>query len=155
MRKLIILTIILLLSIVPLLTWWSYGLANDDGGKITFWHSFLLNLAAESVGIIIGISIPFIVGAWLASKKLRPLIELIAHLRSEEIISPKTARGGVICTVKLVSEERIKKDISLSFVHRTQNCDVCALPIEIRADKRCKHCGLKDHVWKVTVPEED
>lgn len=150
MRKLILFTVIALFGVAPLLALWSYYLA-DENGRNTFWSNVLLNLVAEFLGFTLGILLPLIIAAWFAEDKIKPIVQLIARLRSEKIITPLTARGCVMCAAKLISEEKLKKDSSLSLLSKPDSCAVCSLTIDTRSDNRCQHCGLKDHVWKIEV----
>jgi len=117
---------------------------------------FLLNVAAEALGIGFGL-----LGAlWVATRVARErldaiapkIVKLIAQLRRDGLISPGAARAAVVCTVQVVSERPLavlRGPASVAL--RNQSCSVCSLEVEVvpqDADKRCAHCGLSGSVWE-------
>ena len=124
-------------------------LLSEKRDPSAFFENFFLNASAEFLGIAVGIGIPVLLASRKFNVLARPLIELIAQLRIEGKISGQSARNCVICAVKFINEDELKKDISLSIRSRTDTCDVCSLDIETDARKKCQHCGLSDHVWRL------
>ena len=154
MPKILLITVVLLIGFSTGFGYLSYTLASNSGRE-EFWSELLLHFTAEFTVFAMGILITFFVASKLAEHKIKPLVELIAKLRAKEVILPETARGIVISAAKLISEEQLKKDFSVHVYPKPDNCDVCALPIETREDKKCRHCGLNDHIWKIEeTPEE-
>jgi hypothetical protein len=158
MRKLVIYGLIAVIVLALILGIVSFKLSGDNGDQV-FWSNLLLNIVAELFGLALGILIPLIIVSKLAGQRLdrlaRPLVELIAELRTHNAISATAARNCVICAVRLLSEDHLKqKSISLSIAYKKDNCEVCALRIDTLPDKRCEHCGLLDHVWKLKKETE-
>jgi uncharacterized protein YneF (UPF0154 family) len=154
MPKILLTAVLLLIGFSSGFGYLSYKLANNSGRE-EFWSELLLHFTAEFTVFAIGILITFFVASKLTEHKIKPLVELIAKLRAKEVILPETARGIVISAAKLISEEQLKKDISVHVYQKPGKCDVCALDIGIREDKRCRHCGLKDHIWNIKEDPEE
>jgi hypothetical protein len=125
------------------------GLWLSEEGHEGFWTALLLHGVAELWGFAFGILLTFGIGIKLAGEKIKPLIELVAKLRTSDAIEKETARGVVICAARIFSEEKLTKNISTSIKPLTDECDVCALPYEKRSDFKCEHCGLHDIYWKL------
>lgn len=126
-------------------------LFSTDSGRV-FWSGFLLNLAAE----LMGVALTLWGAAIVAGKKLDNLtprlVDLIAHLRKDKKIGSETARSAVICMVEILSEDRLRRTRpSLSIYTRERNCRVCLDSSEIDKEddgsERCKHCRLKREIW--------
>jgi hypothetical protein len=157
MRKLLLpIYGIILLGIALVFGIKSYNLAilPNTTSQQSFRGNLYLNFVPEFLGAAFGVLVPLIIIAWVADKRLKklsqPIMELIAQLRAEERITKEVARRSAICAVNIISEINVKKDkTSVSLKQREEKCDVCALPIEIRKDYRCKYCLLPDHVWKL------
>lgn len=150
LRRLIRYSIIIAFAAAAVTFVISLLLAKDSGRE--FWSGFLLNVAAELLGVALTVWGATIV----ASKKLDELtprfVNLIAHLRKVDKIDSETARGAVICVVEVLSEDRLQRTRpSLSVFTREQHCRVCRDSFEVEKVKgieRCKNCGLKSEVWK-------
>jgi hypothetical protein len=121
-----------------------------------FWSSFLLNVAAE----LLGLGITALVAVIVAKQKLDDwvprLVNLIANLRGDNKINGPTARSAVICAVQIFSEERfLRTRPSLSVLTNDKNCKVCLMDAETEPlpnnSVRCKHCLLPSDIWGNTA----
>lgn len=113
-----------------------------------YWTAFFLHGVAEFWGFALGILITFVIGIKLAEEKIKPILRFAAKLRENKVIEGTTARGVVMCAAKLVSEEKITKNLGLSINPESRNCGICDLSFTGTSDERCEHCGLRDRVWQ-------
>lgn len=118
-----------------------------------YWTAFFLHGVAEFWGFALGILVTFVIGLKLAEHKIKPLLRFVAKLRENKVIEKETARGVVMCAAKLISEEKITKNLGLSVNPQSHNCGICDLPFTGTADKRCEHCDLKNRVWQIEKEE--
>ena len=83
-----------------------------------FVSGFLSNLAAESLGVGLGILVVSATGWYLARNKvlevMPAIFSLIQRLRIDGTIKGKSAQRSVICAVALLSEGNVRKAISRS-----------------------------------------
>ena len=133
----------------------SFYLADDATTIWAFLSNLFLNVVAEFVGIALGIVIPLWVAVRYADKRLedlmKPIAEFIAQLRAEERISPEAARRGMVCAVRIISQEHksLSSNNAFSLDYQPQSCDVCSLAIKLGDDKECDYCHLKEHIWRI------
>jgi hypothetical protein len=114
-------------------------------------------LAAEALGVVIGIVLSILLASWIAKKRLEkvtgPLLDLLKGLRKEGVLSPESTRRSVVCAVCLLGDSREPGKYKQIF-GRTSTCEVCNLQVDTDTDlrqadsHRCKHCGLKDQYWR-------
>jgi hypothetical protein len=119
------------------------SLLTPERGHESYWTAFSLHGVAEFWGFALGILLAFFIGIKLAEEKITPILEFVAKLREEKVITEYTARGVVMCAAKLLSEEKITKDLGISINPKLLPCDICTLEIKETGNKRCEHCGLK------------
>jgi len=113
-----------------------------------YWTAFALHGVAEFWGFALGILVTFVIGLKLAEEKIKPILTFVAKLRESKVIEKETARGVVMCAAKLISEEKINKNLGLSINPETHNCGICDLSFRSTSDDRCEHCDLKNRVWQ-------
>lgn len=151
MRKLISYGAFIGIGVAALTFLGSLLLAKDLNRE--FWSSFLLNLSAE----LLGLGLAILIASIVARKKLDDLaphiLNLIARLTHDKKIEGETARGLVICAVKVLSEDRLRRTPRLlSILTQEQRCGVCLLNAETKPGPKgfaeCVHCELESDVWK-------
>jgi len=123
------------------------GFLLSKGWGREFWSNFLLNVAAELLGLVLTVWIASIVVKSKLDDLMPRVIDLIAHLRKDDKINGETARREVICTVGIFSEERfLRTRPAISILTNEKNCEVCLMRAETTPRKdnfvRCKHCRL-------------
>lgn len=122
-----------------------------------FWNSILLNLAAEFVGVAIGIGLTIAIATAFAKKKFReiavPFSDLVARLRMDGSISPRAARRSVIFGVRLLAEDGFGKARDSGKPSANSTCGICSFRASTKdfggGRKLCSYCKLPDGVWTV------
>lgn len=71
------------------------SLLLPERGHESYWTTFSLHGVAEFWGFAIGILVAFLIGIKLAEEKITPILEFVAKLREEKVITEYTARGVV------------------------------------------------------------
>ncbi len=132
---------------------WSWVLAPDQGHA--FWAGFLQNVAAEAIGLGVGVPFALWVASALGKERLSSvapkLVEVVKELREQDTLSGRAARACVVCAVELIDDKELQKSRGANPNLRFADCAVCKLPSnvvpEASGGSRCRHCGLRGDVW--------
>lgn len=124
----------------------------------SFANDLFVNLAAELLGVTLGITVGLMIARRIAGRNFDSLapeiVKLVATLRRGGAIKGDAARQSVVCSVGLLSKDRLNKARESGGTPRNtaESCAVCDLPVQVRIDPSncmtCMHCGLRGDVWK-------
>ncbi len=150
MRRIITVGILLAFAASALILFGGWFLAKDRGSE--FWSNYFLNVSAELAGFAITAFVASVAARRNLDKWVRPLVNLIAHLRKSENINGPTARSAVICAVRIFSEERfLQKRPMVSVLSNDAHCKVCLMTANVERQQdntvRCTNCLLPSDLW--------